>query len=246
MEGTDEENLHDGNANSTASNSSIVSSGHRMLELFDDNALDEMEELLVVDIVLANKHKVTVARRFKIHLERVNWDAHVNYLVHACKFAKTYRMPLCAFNHLVDLLWIWLLLTSKNRGNQPVRRVSPSFLNWLWQSGFRLWQVWTMQHSKTGVASVLDPTNGVWICFYKQFKAATARCWPLHGRPLNHSSGGCGCFSTTCHRTCGFQASHRCDCQNASTDDPTIACPQSAILCLGSLQVLWFKSPGGV
>jgi hypothetical protein len=29
----------------------------------------------------------------------------VNYLVHACAFAKTYRMPLCAFSHLVDLLW---------------------------------------------------------------------------------------------------------------------------------------------
>jgi hypothetical protein len=48
MEDTDEENLHNGNANSTKSisNRSIVSSGRRMLELFDDTALDEMEELL--------------------------------------------------------------------------------------------------------------------------------------------------------------------------------------------------------
>jgi hypothetical protein len=58
MEDTNEENLHDEDTNSTESisNSSIVNSGRRMLELFDDNALDEMEELLVVDIVLANKH----------------------------------------------------------------------------------------------------------------------------------------------------------------------------------------------
>jgi hypothetical protein len=103
MEDTNEENLHD--EDESISNSSIVSSGRRMLELFDDNALDEMEELLVVDIVLANEHEETAARRFKIHLKQVDWDAHVNYLVHARVFAKTYRMPLHAFNHLVDLLW---------------------------------------------------------------------------------------------------------------------------------------------
>jgi hypothetical protein len=59
MEDTNEENLHDGDANSTESisNSSIVSSEHKMLELFDDNALDELEVLLVVDIDLANEHK---------------------------------------------------------------------------------------------------------------------------------------------------------------------------------------------
>jgi hypothetical protein len=61
MEDTNKENLHDSDANSTKSisNSSIVSSGHRMLELFDDTALDEMEELLVVDIDLADEHKET-------------------------------------------------------------------------------------------------------------------------------------------------------------------------------------------
>jgi DDE superfamily endonuclease len=107
MEDTNKENLHDEDTNSTESisNSSIVNSRRRMLELFDNNALDKMEELLVVDIVLANEHKEPVARRFKIHLKRVDWEAHVNYLVHACVFAKTYRMPLRAFNHLVDLLW---------------------------------------------------------------------------------------------------------------------------------------------
>jgi hypothetical protein len=172
MEDTDEENLHDDDANSTESisNSSIVSSGRRMLELFDDNALDEMEELLVVDIVLADEHEETTERRFKIHLKRFDWEAHENYLVHARVFAKTYRMPLRAFNHLMDL---WSLLTSTNRNNQPVRRASPSFLNWLWRSGFGL-RVRTMRHSKTGVASVPDPTNSVWICFYGPFKAATA------------------------------------------------------------------------
>jgi hypothetical protein len=48
VEDTDEENLHDGDANSTESisNSSIVSSRRRMLQLFDDTNLDEMEELL--------------------------------------------------------------------------------------------------------------------------------------------------------------------------------------------------------
>jgi hypothetical protein len=73
MEDTDEENLHNEDANSTTSisNSSIVSSRRRMLDLFDDTALDEMEELLVVDIELANEHKETAARRFKIHLKQV-------------------------------------------------------------------------------------------------------------------------------------------------------------------------------
>jgi hypothetical protein len=88
MEDTDKENLHDGDANSTESisNSSIVSSGRRMLELFDDTALDEMEELLVVDIDLADEHEETAARRFKIHLKQVDWDVHVNYLVHTQMF----------------------------------------------------------------------------------------------------------------------------------------------------------------
>jgi hypothetical protein len=43
-----------------------------MLELFDDNALDEVEELLVVDIVLADEHKETAAMRLKIHLKHVD------------------------------------------------------------------------------------------------------------------------------------------------------------------------------
>jgi hypothetical protein len=115
----DKENLHDDDAHSTESIScsSNVSSRRRMLELIDDDALDEMEELLVVDIVLADEQEVTAARRFKIHLKRVDWDAHVNYLVHARKLAKTYRMPLRAFNHLVDLPWDFVTI-NKHKSQQ--------------------------------------------------------------------------------------------------------------------------------
>jgi DDE superfamily endonuclease len=82
---------------STSSSNNSISSG--------EMELDDMEDALVIAAILYVFQEELGARRFKMHQHRVDWLAHVNYLVHAGEFTRTYRMPYLAFMHLVQLLW---------------------------------------------------------------------------------------------------------------------------------------------
>ena len=63
---------------------------------------EEIEDLYNLQWIVSVSSRLPRHRRWEHR--RINWENHVDQLMHECKFANEYRMSFSAFEHLVDLL----------------------------------------------------------------------------------------------------------------------------------------------